>query len=223
MIACGGRAIVRTQGVYHAVKAGETLYGIGKTYGVSYRRIARANDLENPSQIYAGQRLFIPGVKKHRRAAVAPRSGSPKRASDDPHLPISQRPFTWPIQTGVLSSGFGPRGRSFHDGIDIATAPGTPVTAAADGTVAYADELRGYGRVIILSHADGYATVYAHNRENRVREGERVHRGQTIATVGESGRASAPNLHFEVRKDNTARNPLFYLPPMTGNIQTATR
>ena len=222
---CGGTRMVRRQsgrGFYHAVQPGETLYRIGKAYGVSYRRLADVNGIKDPSHISVGQRLLIPGARRDIPVdVIAPRDESPRRAQADPHLPVAQRPFTWPIHAGVLSSRFGPRGRSFHDGIDIAADVGTPVLAAADGTVVYADELRGYGRVIILHHAEGYATVYAHNRENRVREGERVRRGEEIATVGDSGRTSAPNLHFEVRKDNTARNPLFYLPPADGSIQVA--
>ena len=218
---CGGSRAVSRNGIYHSVQTGENLYRIGKAYGVSHTELAKVNKLADPSRIYVGQRLFIPGADRRLRVnVITPRDAVVKRDREDPKLPVSQRPFTWPIHTGVLSSQFGPRGRSFHDGIDVAADAGTPVLAAADGEVAYADELRGYGHVIIVSHLDGYATVYAHNRENRVREGQRVRRGEVIATVGESGRTSAPNLHFEVRKNNTARNPLFYLPPML-EVQTA--
>ena len=120
--------------------------------------------------------------------------------------------FTWPIANGTLSSSFGPRGQSFHDGIDIAAPPGTRVTAAREGSVIYADTLRGYGNVVIVEHGGGYATVYAHNEENLVRVGEHVRQGEPIAKVGSSGRTSGPNLHFEVRKNNIARNPIYFLP-----------
>ena len=113
---------------------------------------------------------------------------------------------------GDLTSGFGPRNGSFHDGIDIAAPRGTAVLAAADGQVLFSDVLRGYGNVVIVRHAGGYVTVYAHNQTNLVKEGQTVRRGDRLAEVGQSGRATGASLHFEVRKDNLARDPLHYLP-----------
>jgi lipoprotein NlpD len=84
--------------------------------------------------------------------------------------------------------------------------------AAADGTVIFSDVLRGYGNVVIVRHAHGYLTVYAHNQANHVKEGQPVRRGERLAEVGQSGRTSGASLHFEVRKDNLARDPLSYLP-----------
>jgi lipoprotein NlpD len=126
-------------------------------------------------------------------------------------LPAGPSPFLWPVPRGVLSSDFGRRGASHHDGIDISSPEGTPVLAARAGRVLYSDRLRGYGNLIVLEHEQGYATVYAHNRENRVRAGAFVRQGEVIASVGRSGRTTGPNLHFEIRRDNVARNPLFYL------------
>ncbi len=120
--------------------------------------------------------------------------------------------FAWPAH-GTVSSTFGPRGNAHHDGIDIAAPEGTPVRAALDGTVVYTGVLRGYGKVVILAHRDGLTTVYAHNSKNLVKQGARVARGAVIAFVGRTGRTTGPNLHFEVRKDNRARDPLAFLPP----------
>jgi murein DD-endopeptidase MepM/ murein hydrolase activator NlpD len=111
-----------------------------------------------------------------------------------------------------VTSGFGPRRGRFHDGIDIAAPVGAPISAAADGEVAYSSTLPGSGNVIILRHGRGYATVYAHNQRHHVKDGQRVRRGQRIAEVGRTGRTTGPNLHFEVRKDNVAKNPLYFLP-----------
>ena len=122
--------------------------------------------------------------------------------------------FSWPI-AGDVSSGFGTRARGHHDGIDISSVKGAPVYASRDGRVIFADRLSGYGNVIIVEHSGGYATVYAHNDANLVRKGVRVRRGERIATVGDTGRARGPHLHFEVRKENVARNPLYYLPQAT--------
>jgi murein DD-endopeptidase MepM/ murein hydrolase activator NlpD len=119
--------------------------------------------------------------------------------------------MSWPVD-GPVSSPFGKREGKMHDGIDLAVATDTPVRAACDGVVAYAGNgLRGYGNLVILKHADMLATVYAHNRELLVKEGQAVKRGQAIARSGQTGKASAPHLHFEVRKDSIARNPLGYL------------
>lgn len=200
---------------YHVVERGETLYRIGKAYGVTPQELADANDISDPSRIEVGQRLLIPGATKSVPVdVIAPRETRRRNTGPEPDIPLDKRPFIWPVQGGgQLSSLFGPRGRNFHDGIDIAADEGTVVVAAADGTVLYADELRGYGNVIILRHSGDYATVYAHNQKNLVKEGETVKRGKVIAYLGNSGRTTAPNLHFEVRRDNVARDPLAYLPP----------
>jgi murein DD-endopeptidase MepM/ murein hydrolase activator NlpD len=117
----------------------------------------------------------------------------------------------WPVD-GPLSSPFGQRDGRAHDGIDLAVAEDTPVRAACDGVVAYAgNKLRGYGNLIIVQHAGQLATVYAHNRVLNVRQGEPIARGQIIARSGQTGHVTAPHLHFEVRKDSIARDPLGYL------------
>lgn len=131
--------------------------------------------------------------------------------------PAEHRPsLEWPVRTGRLISSFGIRNGVMHDGVDIAAPTGTPVHAAAAGKVIYAGWLRGYGNVLILRHRENYVTVYAHNAVNLVKEGQRVRRGEVIADVGRTGRTARPNLHFEVRHNNVASNPLAYLPPAGG-------
>jgi murein DD-endopeptidase MepM/ murein hydrolase activator NlpD len=123
--------------------------------------------------------------------------------------------MSWPVEAAV-SSSFGRRDGRAHDGIDLAVPSGTPVRAACDGVVRYAGErLRGYGRLVLVEHAGQLATVYAHNRELRVADGERVVRGQVLALSGQSGNASAPHLHFEVRLNARPQDPLEYLPRRT--------
>lgn len=121
----------------------------------------------------------------------------------------------WPVD-GQVTSYFGQRDGSPHDGIDIAAPEGAPIVAAADGRVIYADDaLSGYGNMVIVRHSGSWATVYAHNRENLVQSGEFVVQGQKLATVGDTGRASAPHLHFEVRFGKIPKDPLQYLPART--------
>ena len=207
VVGCGGPA-----GLRHTVVPGENLYRLGQAYGVTSEDLVRANGIRDANRIEVGQVLVIPHATRELPVGVI----TPERARGDRpsarELLPGPSPFLWPV-AGVVSSDFGPRGVSHHDGIDISTPGGTPVRAARGGRVLYSDTLRGYGNLVILEHEDGYATVYAHNRENRARAGDQIHQGDLIGFVGETGKTSGPNLHFEIRKDNVARNPLFYLPP----------
>jgi murein DD-endopeptidase MepM/ murein hydrolase activator NlpD len=99
-----------------------------------------------------------------------------------------------------------------HEGVDIAAPAGTPVRAAAAGQVIFVGRMRGYGNLVIVQHQDHFVSVYAHDSANLVREGQIVRQGQVIGRVGRSGRTTGANLHFEVRYNNIARNPLLYLP-----------
>ena len=163
-----------------------------------------ANGISNSHDLEVGQVLTIPGSYSY--ASIF--GGSRRDYSSESPTRI----FAWPINQGVISSGFGIRNGSMHDGVDIAAPVGTPVHAAESGSVIFSGRLRGYGNVIILRHDDHYVTVYGHNSANLVREGDDVTRGQVIGRIGESGRTTGANLHFEVRRDNVARDPLAYLP-----------
>jgi murein DD-endopeptidase MepM/ murein hydrolase activator NlpD len=136
--------------------------------------------------------------------STRPRAGP----SDDE---FARGKVVWPAD-GQVSSSFGPRGRTSHDGIDIAAPEGTPIQASAGGTVVFSGVLRGYGNTVILEHRGQVTTVYAHNRENLVETGARVDQGETIATVGQTGKTTGPNLHFEVRRSKVAEDPLVSLP-----------
>jgi len=219
----GALACHASRGLRHRVEPGETLYRIGLAYGVSHQTLARANGIGDADRIEVGQVLVIPEAKR----AVPVRLVTPERARSDrpalPEVPSGAVPFLWPVDGGVLTSSFGPRDASHHDGIDISAPAGTPVRAARDGRVLYSDELRGYGNLMILEHDGGYATVYAHLRDTRADLGDSVRQGEEIATVGETGKTSGPNLHFEIRKDNVARNPVFFLPDAAGRANVVHR
>ena len=209
LIACAGPA-----GLRHRVERGESLYRIAKAYGVTPEELARVNGIRDTGRIEVGQVIVVPRARRALPVGViTPESARGDRPAP-PELPRGHSPFVWPVEAGVVTSPFGPRGDTHHDGIDIGSREGAPVRAARAGRVLYSDHLRGYGNLIIVAHDDGYATVYAHNRENRARPGAEVRQGDVIALVGQSGTTSGPNLHFEVRKDNIARNPLFYLPAL---------
>jgi len=201
----------RPQGTYHVVTPGETLFRIGKAYGVTYQELARVNGIKDAGQIKVGQRIFIPGATRPLPVeTITP-------AEPTPAAPVLPEPgfetFLWPVN-GTVNSAFGPRGSSFHDGIDIAAPEGTPILAIEAGEVIYSDQLRGYGNMVILRHAGGIVSVYAHNESNLVREGQSVVRGEVVARVGSTGRVSGPHLHFEIRRNNAAQDPLRYLPQL---------
>ncbi len=139
----------------------------------------------------------------------APAPAAPAAATDSP---LPERELRWPVQGRILSRFGHRRSTHAHQGLDIGVPRGTPVRAAAAGRVVFSGRMKGYGNVVILDHGRGIETVYAHNRANRVRRGERVERGEIIADSGASGNATAPHLHFEVREAQRPRDPLGYLP-----------
>jgi len=105
-----------------------------------------------------------------------------------------------------------PRAGQTNDGINIALPEGTPIKAAEDGVVAYAgNELKGYGNLVLIRHADGYVTAYAHAKELLVKRGDPIKRGQTIARAGQTGNVDAPQLHFEIRKGPAPIDPMPHL------------
>jgi murein DD-endopeptidase MepM/ murein hydrolase activator NlpD len=120
--------------------------------------------------------------------------------------------FRWPVKGRVIA-GFGPKtGGAQNDGINLAVPEGTPVKAADDGVVAYAgNELKGYGNLVLIRHANGFVSAYAHASELLVKRGDTIKRGQVIANAGQTGNVTSPQLHFEIRKGSTPVDPAQYL------------
>jgi murein DD-endopeptidase MepM/ murein hydrolase activator NlpD len=204
----------RAHGIYHVVNPGENLYRIGKAYDVSVEELARVNGIKDPDQIRIGQHLLIPGATRQPTVdAIAPAETISAYRGTPVPLESGDETLIWPI-SGTINSGYGPRGQGFHDGIDIAAAEGTLVRAAEKGEVIYSDYIRGYGNVVILRHAGGVVSVYAHNQINLVRNGQNVEQGDVIAKVGSTGRVTGPHLHFEIRKNNATQDPMRYLPQL---------
>jgi murein DD-endopeptidase MepM/ murein hydrolase activator NlpD len=120
--------------------------------------------------------------------------------------------FRWPVRGRVIQA-FGPKPNGLqNDGINLAVPEGTPVKAADDGVVAYAgNELKGYGNLVLVRHANGFVTAYAHASDILVKRGDTVKRGQVIAHSGQTGNVTSPQLHFEIRKGATPVDPAQYL------------
>lgn len=122
-----------------------------------------------------------------------------------------------PLQSGWVSSYFGRRTDPFtgkpanHRGIDFAGKAGAEVLAVADGVVTWSSKRYGYGELVEINHGNGYSTRYAHNSENLVAVGDEVRKGQPVALMGETGRATGPNLHFEVLQEGRQVNPVNFI------------
>ena len=166
--------------VTYVVREGDTIYGISRRFGIDMASLVRANGIDPPYTITVGQRLNLPGAAV--TAAKAPETVV--TVDDKPLAAASPARFEWPLKGDVVST-FGPKPGGLHnDGINIAAARGAPVRAAEGGVVAYAgNELRGFGELLLIRHADGWVTAYSHNEALLVGRGEAVSRGQIIGRV----------------------------------------
>lgn len=178
-------------------------------------RAPRQADVEQPgtpAQIAAVPRDFAVTAEGFPRPRAKP-AGLTRVAVAGPRIvprpdARSKDTFLWPVQGRVISR-YGPKAGGLHnDGVNIAAPRGTPVRAAENGVVVYAgSELKGFGNMVLVKHADGYVTAYAHTADVLVQRGDKVRRGQAIARVGSSGNVDRPQLHFEIRKGRKAIDP----------------
>jgi murein DD-endopeptidase MepM/ murein hydrolase activator NlpD len=204
-------------GVFYKVRTGDTLSGITEKHKAELTEIKAANELFsekiNPNTI-----LFIPG-------ATAPWQDIPvvvvqaaPRAAAQPVVVVSNNIFDWPLR-GHITSNYGyrwspfSRGRSFHDGLDIAAVTGTPIRAAMAGRVESVGYDNVYGNFVIIRHADGYKTLYGHLDSYEARSGAYVDVDSVIGYVGNTGQSTGAHLHFTVYKDGSSINPRAALKP----------
>jgi len=204
----------------YIVKAGDTLYSLSRSFGVSLDELVRLNDLVDPAHLWAGQELRLRGKSSQASANRAPATPSARPAARPAQAAVSPTPR--PAQTtppaSSLSWGWPAQGniiRSFNTntkGIDIAGKVGDPVRAAAAGTVRYVGNgVRGLGNLVLIEHGADFLSVYAHNQQLLVKEAQKVKKGERIALLGQSDTTS-PRLHFEIRRKGTPINPINHLP-----------
>lgn len=210
-LALTGCAGIRAR--YHTVMPEDTWTSIATQYGVSAPALKAHNRRREVASLTAGSKVYVPfedGISWN--SDLLPSD----LKSSGPLLTDGGGSFSWPVH-GAVSSAFGlrymrRRGERNHDGIDIVAPRGTPVKASRSGHVIYAtNRISGYGNMVIVQHAEGYSTVYAHLSKFSVKKGQYVGRGQRVGLVGRTGRASGVHLHFEVRKDRMPIDPLLYL------------
>jgi lipoprotein NlpD len=209
---------VAPEGSFYVVRAGDTLEELARTQRIPLEDLAEVNGLAMDAPLSEGQVIFVlasdPGALAALPTATEPAERPPAAiVRQVPEAsPEQKEELRWPLPEGRITSAFGKRWGRKHEGIDLAAPTGTPVLAAREGRVLYAgSSLQGYGNMVVLQHANDLLTAYAHNSELLVRVGDRVRAGQTIARVGQSGRATGPHLHFEVRRGHVPLNPLRFL------------
>ena len=229
-------------GIYHTVKPGQTLYRIAMTYDIDEQRLARINNISDPTQLKVNQKIFIPGVSSLRNVPATVVQPSPanqptrttststaaqKKPETTAGKPANEKQsaakaagstkpakgfFVWPVQGKVINK-FGSRGQKVYKGIEIGVPQGTRVTAAASGKVIYSgNAIPGFGNLVILEHSDSYFSVYGYNQKNLVKMDDFVGQGDEIALSGVPPSGQSARLHFEIRKGKAAVNPILYLP-----------
>lgn len=179
----------------HRVSRGETLWSLSRRYGTTVGQLMDVNRITDPASLQAGQELIITA------------SGSEAQAVTGQ---LQKMVFAWPLK-GRITSQFGSRSGEFHHGLDIAGEMGELIRAGERGVVTTVGYLPFYGNTVIIDHGGGYKTLYGHTSEYLVSKGDTVEKGQPIARVGSTGRSTGPHLHFEVRINDKAVNPIPYL------------
>lgn len=187
-------------GHYIQLKRGDTSESLSKEFKVPKWKIEHFNK----GKVFSpGKWVFIPlkrGIFAHSENL-------------EPSYFFKNNQFQWPVPSSKrLSSKFGQRWGRKHEGIDIAARKGSSIVAVESGVVIYSgNDLGGYGNLTVIGHSGGIFTIYAHAKKNFTKKGDKVHKGQVIAQVGMTGRTSGPHLHFEVRHNSKAMDPLKFL------------
>lgn len=211
-----GQKLVIPRRRSHTVKDGETGFSIALDYGVPWPTIAAANAMKVDAPVRTGQKLAIPTVAA--RPTTAPAPGPLQRASPSASpAALADTPapkFAWPL-SGKVRRPFLVAGAKDgpHEGIDVLSPEGTAVRASAAGTVIFAGQgPEDYGLTVILFHGGRWTTTYSFLSKVTVKEGDPVRAGERVGLVGETGLATEPQLHFEVRRNRVPLDPVKYLP-----------
>lgn len=191
-------------GRYIYLNSGTDINNIAKKFNTSVKNIKAANPQKS---LTPGNWIFVP----YEGRVLLSGSGNIQSR-------YGNKMFSWPVPSSkAISSYYGKRRGRFHDGLDISAPKGTHIIAAADGKVLFNGRLRGYGKVVIISHSNNFHTVYAHLNRSFAAKGDRVAEGEIIAQVGMTGKTSGPHLHFEVRFKNKILNPVHYMKWLPSN------
>lgn len=197
---------VKPKVTYYVMKKGDSLYGIAKRFNTDVASLKRLNNISDTRSLPIGTRLIVREGAVPAVATVAEKKTTTQKITSST---ASKGTWMWPT-SGKVVTLFDKSTR----GINIVGKEGQPVYAAASGEVSYSgNDLRGYGNLILIKHANEYLTAYAHNQKLLVRKGDKVKKGQMIATLGKTEvDTGVPTLHFEIRYKGVAEDPLKLLP-----------
>lgn len=186
---------------YHKVAAEETLSHIAGQYNISVQQLMTANNISDADFINVGRMLSIPSDEVQQELPVSANGQASK---------IQIGGWAWPV-AGTITSLFGIRGASPHEGVDIGAVSGATINAPNKGKVVWAAPRGTYGNTVILDHDNGIRSLYAHCSKILVHEGQTINRNQPIALVGNTGRSSGPHLHMEILRQGIPLDPLLFL------------
>jgi hypothetical protein len=193
-------------GKYIEIRSGDSLDDLAKTHGITPAELINHNKGTN---FKVGNWYFIPQhiglISLFRTEKYSGQNFSSEY--------YKTGKFLWPVPASTqISSHFGKRWGKQHEGMDIKAKRGKEILAAEDGFVSYAgNKIKGYGKMIVITHAGGYKTLYAHAQKLLVINGQKIYRGQKIALIGSTGRSTGPHLHFEIRKGERPLNPISFI------------
>ena len=215
-----GQSLKITPPRTHIVRFGDSVNLISQRYAVSPYQLAQLNNLDAPFELTVGQRLQLPmsldfsvldsgvpdGASPAVAVAVPTQPSQPRKKFVAPKM--GSGGFSWPVE-GEIITEFGPSARGVHnDGVNIAADMGAPVTVSANGTVAFVgDNIKNFGKLVLVKHDGGIITAYAHLDSISVSEGDVLAAGDSIGNVGATGRVDRPQLHFEIRKSRQPIDP----------------
>ena len=222
MLGAGGCETLQQDSAKVAHEAGKAANGAAQSATSAYRRMQHYLAEKDLLKTFTdasehGEEEVLAQLHRARALAAGRNKGKPPPPAGAAPTSPSTQPYTgnyrWPVDACIVSSLFGERWGRMHKGMDLAADAGEPVYAVADGEVIYAgDGLRGYGNVVILQHEGRVSSLYAHNSELKVRQGDHVTRGTLIALLGSTGHSTGPHVHFEIREGDTAVDPMTVLP-----------
>ena len=214
---------------YYKVQKGDNLYSISRDTGISVGNLISYNNLKKPYNIYVGQKLYLKNRKNNTNNVVQkqaqenkqvtklekveqPKTQPSSTSTNTQSTQQSSALFAWPAR-GEIIKKFGKQANGdYSDAIHIKAPLGTPILSANDGEVAYAgNELKGYGNIIIVKHNNGWLSIYGYCDTMKVKVKDKVSKGQTIGTVGQTGDINEPQLYFSIRKGRVVMDPMKYL------------
>lgn len=210
-------------GIFYTVKLGDHIRALSSRFKIALNVLQQVNKGLDLEKLSVGEEVFLPGARpevvQEPKQRVANKPDAPRNTKIPPAEQVktpSGGPFRWPV-AGTISSPFGWRRHpifrraDFHSALDIKAARGTTIRASRGGTVVYAGWQGGYGNTVVIDHGGGYSSLYAHCNSISVQKGQAVSANSVIASVGSTGRATGPHVHFEIRVNNRAVNPISHL------------